>query len=412
MKTNPTLPLHKMNFLRRRRVSEDEDEDDIQEAPISTTKKSRKPPNTAFRQQRLKAWQPILTPKSVIPLLFLIALIFAPLGIAILLTTYNVQLMTVDYSKCHELTAQKFEKVPSKYTSYHFKHKNTNPDFQWRLFNSTDSSPQTCVVRFTLPKNLDPPIYLYYKLTNFFQNHRKYVESYDLEQLKGIAVSEGSLTDNCKPLMHSGEGDDRKIIYPCGLIANSLFNDTFSNPVLLNAQNGDDNQTYDMSSKDISWSSDRKHKFKKTKYDPKDIVPPPNWQAMFPEGYNDTNIPDLSEWEHFQNWMRTAGLPSFYKLYGKNVTEPLTSGTYEISIGMNYPVTIFGGTKSVVITTNSIFGGRNLALGLIYVIVAVISLVLGIGFLLQHFFKPRRIGDHNYLRNSENGGNPNFRDQL
>lgn len=109
--------------------------------------------------------------------------------------------------------------------------------------------------------------------------------------------------------------------------------------------------------------------------------------------------------------MRTAGLPSFYKLYGKNHTQPMSSGTYEFSIGMNYPVNIFGGTKSVVITTNSIFGGRNLALGVIYVIVAVVALVLAIGFLLQHFFKPRRIGDHNYLRNSE-PGNPNFRDQL
>ncbi|KAI7096117.1 hypothetical protein KC316_g21377, partial [Hortaea werneckii] len=28
--------------------------------------KSRRPPNTAFRQQRLKAWQPILTPRTVL----------------------------------------------------------------------------------------------------------------------------------------------------------------------------------------------------------------------------------------------------------------------------------------------------------------------------------------------------------
>ncbi|MBE7181249.1 MAG: hypothetical protein INR71_08580 [Terriglobus roseus] len=42
--------------------------------------KSRRPPNTAFRQQRLKAWQPILTPKTVLPLLFVVGIIFAPLG--------------------------------------------------------------------------------------------------------------------------------------------------------------------------------------------------------------------------------------------------------------------------------------------------------------------------------------------
>jgi hypothetical protein len=43
-------------------------------------KKSRRPANTAFRQQRLKAWQPILTPKTVLPLFFIIGIIFAPIG--------------------------------------------------------------------------------------------------------------------------------------------------------------------------------------------------------------------------------------------------------------------------------------------------------------------------------------------
>ena len=36
--------------------------------------------DTAFKQQRLKAWQPILTPKSVLPTLFAIGLLFAPIG--------------------------------------------------------------------------------------------------------------------------------------------------------------------------------------------------------------------------------------------------------------------------------------------------------------------------------------------
>lgn len=36
--------------------------------------------DTAFKQQRLKAWQPILTPKTVLPIFFLIGIIFAPIG--------------------------------------------------------------------------------------------------------------------------------------------------------------------------------------------------------------------------------------------------------------------------------------------------------------------------------------------
>ena len=36
--------------------------------------------DTAFKQQRLKAWQPILTPRTVLPTFFLLGLIFIPLG--------------------------------------------------------------------------------------------------------------------------------------------------------------------------------------------------------------------------------------------------------------------------------------------------------------------------------------------
>lgn len=403
-----------MNFLRRRKADNFSD-DDTSDRPESQLHKSRKPPNTAFRQQRLKAWQPILTPKTVIPLLFLLTAIFAPLGVAIIYYTYNVENLQLDYSKCTELHSSQYETVPSKYTNWHFRHKNTNPQFQWRVDNATDAFgdlQQTCFVRFNLPRDLKPPIYLYYRLTNFYQNHRKYVESIDLSQLQGSAVSADSLSSNCNPLRVQGSDDDEKAVYPCGLVANSLFNDTFASPVLLNSKSGSDNETYDMSEKGISWLSDS-HRFKKTSYSANDIVPPPNWYKMYPEGYNDSNIPDLSEWEHLQNWMRTAGLPTFYKLYSKNTTTTLSLGTYEIQIQMNYPVSVFGGTKSLVITTNSVFGGRNMSLGIIYFIVAVVCLVCGIGFFLLHLIKPRRVGDHNFLQDARDSSQPtHMREQL
>ena len=36
--------------------------------------------DTAFKQQRLKAWQPTLTPKTVLPTFFVIGLLYAPIG--------------------------------------------------------------------------------------------------------------------------------------------------------------------------------------------------------------------------------------------------------------------------------------------------------------------------------------------
>lgn len=398
-------------FRHRKSGDKSSDDDSVREKPA--TQKSRKPPNTAFRQQRLKAWQPILTPKTVIPLLFLLAAIFAPLGIAIIYFTYNVENIVIDYSQCATLGAlgDNYQSVPLKFTDWHFRSTSTDPDIKWKLVNGTDSDgdlSQTCFLQFTLPRDLPPPIYMYYRLTRFFQNHRKYVESYDAGQLSGKAVPADSLSTSCAPLTTI----NNKAVYPCGLIANSLFNDTFSNPILLNAKSGSNNETYEMSQDGISWTSDLKHRFKQTTYSPDDIVPPPNWAKMFPQGYNLTNIPDLSTWQHLQNWMRTAALPTFFKLYAKNTTTALSSGTYEVQIGLNYPVSIFGGTKSLVITTNTILGGRNMSLGIIYFIVAVLCLVCGIVFFLQYLIKPRRIGEHNFLQGNLREGTSNMREQL
>jgi len=56
--------------------------------------------DTAFKQQRLKAWQPILTPKAVLPTLFIIGLIFAPIGALIVWGSGQVTAITLDYTQC------------------------------------------------------------------------------------------------------------------------------------------------------------------------------------------------------------------------------------------------------------------------------------------------------------------------
>ena len=56
--------------------------------------------DTAFKQQRLKAWQPILTPKSVLPTLFLIGLLFAPIGAVLVWGSGTVTSFKIDYTDC------------------------------------------------------------------------------------------------------------------------------------------------------------------------------------------------------------------------------------------------------------------------------------------------------------------------
>lgn len=89
---------------------------------------------------------------------------------------------------------------------------------------SYDQNSNTCTIEFRVEKTLIAPVFLYYRLTNFYQNHRRYVRSYSAAQLSGSALSVDSLTD-CAPL---DVNPSRVPYYPCGLIANSMFNGMFT----------------------------------------------------------------------------------------------------------------------------------------------------------------------------------------
>jgi hypothetical protein len=62
--------------------------------------------DTAFKQQRLKAWQPILTPKTVLPTLLIIGIIFAPIGALLIIGSNKVRLPTVTMFSCFTVPPQ------------------------------------------------------------------------------------------------------------------------------------------------------------------------------------------------------------------------------------------------------------------------------------------------------------------
>ncbi|KAF8803624.1 Lem3/Cdc50 [Phlegmacium glaucopus] len=392
---------------------------DSDSADSSENKKEKgswkRPANTAFKQQRLKAWQPILTPKTVLPTLFIIGIIFAPIGGLLIWGSSLVSEISIDYTDCENLTPSTanptFTNIPSNKFSYRLRAADSkvtalNPPRYAFLDNSDNSTvgvseKKQCVVEFDLPADLEPSVFFYYKLTNFFQNHRRYVKSLNSNQLKGKFVSTSTLdTSDCKPLATL----DGKAIYPCGLIANSLFNDTFSSPTLLNPSgSSDSSQPYAFSPKGIAWPGEAK-KYAASPIGPggypnlSSIVPPPNWHLRFPDNYTNQNLPpDLSTDEQFQNWMRTAGLPTFTKLYGRNDDDTMHKGTYQITIGLNFPVLPYKGTKSFVISTVSWIGGKNPFLGWAYVAAASVFVLLAILGTARHLIKPRRLGDMSLL---------------
>lgn len=263
------------------------------------------------------------------------------------------------------------------------------------------------MLQFYIPDDLKPPVLFYYKLSNFYQNHRRYVKSSDQDQLAGQFRSNDTISSSdCDPLKTDDETG--KAYYPCGLIANSLFNDTFFSPVLLNAAgNNANNQTYPMTNKGIAWSSDKKL-YQNTSYTTDQVVPPLNWRLQYPEYSADYPFPDLHDWEEFQVWMRTAGLPTFSKLALRNDTGTMTSGRYQVniydcewdrtrtSVGvqladkyLDFPVTKYSGTKAILLSTRTVMGGKNPFLGIAYIVVAGICVGLGALFTATHLIRPR-----------------------
>ena len=265
-----------------------------------------------------------------------------------MLTTDQVQEIVIDYSDCLKSAPtgndrDAFQPIPSANHYSYFKTQTTNgqaPTWKQNMTNVTyfpgvvNPTP-VCSLQFYIPDDLEPPVLFYYRLTNFYQNHRRYVKSLDTDQLLGTAVPASTISSgSCDPLRLDPSG---KPYYPCGLIANSLFNDTFTSPVMLNLQNNSgSNETYTMTDQGIAWSTDAAL-YGVTKYNLNEIAVPPNWYLRWgPEGYTEDHPPpNLAQDEAFQVWMRTAGLPAFSKLARRNDNQTMKSGRYQVDIQMS-----------------------------------------------------------------------------
>ena len=86
----------------------------------------------------------------------------------------------------------------------------------------------SCNLTLDIPERMPAPVYFYYRLTNYYQNHRRYVKSRDDAQLRGEQRSFADVENTCNPVVSFNNSQAQGDVYfPCGLIAKSMFTDEF-----------------------------------------------------------------------------------------------------------------------------------------------------------------------------------------
>ena len=270
-------------------------------------------------------------------------------------------------------------------------------------FAANENWGKECKVNYTIEYDFDPPIYFHYKLTNFYQNHRSYVKSRSENQLQGTNREDNADCDPGEVKTASGGPFKGEIMLPCGLIANSFFNDKYKVRLFTpnvegvleviefcndtNTCNGNEkdgqwsNYTWHASpnweNSDIAWKSDVDKKFVSVNQIPgktTDINSLQHWQNI--------TLPDQDD-QDFIVWMRTATVSDFSKLHRIINGQRLKKGDImEVTIRNYFTVDAFNGAKSLIITTNSSLGGKNDTLGIAFMTIGSISLLTAVCFRL------------------------------
>jgi hypothetical protein len=107
----------------------------------------------------MKAWQPVPTLTKTIIMFFILSGIFLGIGIPMIILSQNLNENSLRYDN----------------------------------LGTANCTGTVCNVTFEVTSYLQAPVFVYYEIHNFYQNHRLYASSYSYDQLIGDQISSSTV---------------------------------------------------------------------------------------------------------------------------------------------------------------------------------------------------------------------------
>lgn len=289
--------------------------------------------------------------KSIVIAVGILCLSLFILGI-VLVATYkekNESKFEYDYTKCLKYDTRS----------------DTFQNLTCAEFRNNSSGYCICFINLTITEDLygDVPLTLYYDLSSYEQPN--YSQSKDENQLLG-KISETPAAQ-CEPYSYLNGIP----IYPCGALANFMFNDTF---ILKKYGFRDPWPT-------VSHGMIKEEDKIGYRNPPGDLekalqnfTKPPNWVKNVWE--LDTTYPDNNgiQNERFIGWMKTNWRRKPFWQLNDTI---LPSGRYFFRVDYNYPQTLYNGPRKIILSTYRIESNLfKLVMGTILLIIGLIVLLL------------------------------------
>jgi phospholipid-translocating P-type ATPase (flippase) len=297
----------------------------------------------------------------------------------------------------------------------------------------------TCTIDIFVGERMQAPIYVMYWLDDFFQNYQTYVSSVDWWQLTGSAsYTSGGTSDLCNRPSYdyfkvgksgmdgSGSGTcelgatlaakdlsanppveedvECRWLEPCGLMANSFFNDTFSVSENLAGCTCEDIQRTDgralpprfscaecqvhrpvLRTSGIAWGSDLEI-FENIDHSAAEAAETQflweTYKGVVPEDKGVT-------FEQFIVWMRPAFLDQFSKRWARIDEDIPANSQIRFEVTSRFPTHTFGGKKALILSTDA---AKATLLPASLIGIGVVAFAVGVAVLVHFWTHGSRSG--------------------